>query len=92
MAPMTHSEPGFSLIAGGPVYRLQQRLGLTKSGTHGLAKRVALCVLLTWVPLLALSAAEGRALGGEVRIPFLYDFGTYALFLVAVPLPCLTVW
>jgi len=86
MSPTPHSEPGFSLVAGGPAYWLQQRLGLTKPGTHGLAKRVALCVLLTWVPLLAISAVEGRALGGEVRIPLLYDFATYALFLVAVPL------
>jgi hypothetical protein len=47
---------------------------------------VGFSILVTWVPLLALSAAEGVAAGNRVRLPFLYDFAAYARFLVAIPL------
>lgn len=42
--------------------------------------------LLTWGPLLVLSAAEGLAAGGGVTVPFLASIGTHARFLVALPL------
>ncbi len=84
--PTTPSAPGFSLLAGGPAYRLQHWLGLTKPGAPNLARRVALCILLTWIPLLVITALEGRAVGQAVRIPFLHDFHAYALFLAAIPL------
>jgi hypothetical protein len=80
----THSE--FSLLAGGPTHWVQQRLGLIKPEASKLWLRAALCILLTWVPLLVLSAAEGLALGDRVKLPFLYDFSSYARFLVAIPL------
>jgi hypothetical protein len=51
-----------------------------------LPRRIALAVLLTWVPLLVLSALEGRATGSAVRIPLLNDFSVYARFLVSLPL------
>ena len=43
-------------------------------------------MLLTWVPLLVLSAVQGLAIGHDVSIPYLYGFAAYARFLVAVPL------
>jgi hypothetical protein len=43
-------------------------------------------MLLTWVPLLVLSAVQGLAMGHRVELPFLYDFAAYTRFLVAVPL------
>jgi hypothetical protein len=43
-------------------------------------------MLLTWVPLLVLSAVQGLAIGQHVNIPFLYDFAAHARFLVAIPL------
>jgi len=45
-----------------------------KPGAPNLARRAEFSILLTWVPLLVLSAAQGLAIGGEVRLPFLYDF------------------
>jgi len=42
--------------------------------------------LLLGVPLLALSALEGRALGGSVAVPFLMDVEVHMRFLVALPL------
>ena len=86
MNPTTHSEDGFSLVAGGPTYRLQVWLGLIKPGSPGLAKIVAPCILLTWLPLLVISALEGRALGLDVAMPFLHDFHAYVLYLLTIPL------
>jgi hypothetical protein len=86
MNPPSSSRAHFSLVAGGPVYRLQQWLGLITSESPHLARRAVLSMLLTWCPLLVLSAAQGLAIGHEVRIPFLYDFAAYAPFLVAIPL------
>ena len=86
MNPARSSEGDFSLVAGGPAHWLQQRLGLIKPGAPNLARRAAFSVLLTWVPLLVLSAAQGLAIGDKVRIPFLHDFAVYTPFLVAIPL------
>src|SRR5262245_57248058 len=79
------SEERFSLVAGGPAHRLQQRLGLIKAETSGIVGRAALTIALTWIPLLVLSLAEGTAAGHGVRIPFLHDFAAYTRFLVAIP-------
>ena len=51
-----------------------------------LRKRMAFLVLFTWLPLLLLSVAEGRAWGGSVKLPFLMDVDVNARFLVALPL------
>jgi len=68
------SEEKLSVVAGGPTHWLQERLGVIKPGAPNLARRAEFSILLTWVPLLVLSAAQGLAIGGEVRLPFLYDF------------------
>ena len=68
------------------MHRLGQRLGLIKPGAPNFARRAVLSMLLTWVPLLVLSAVQGLAIGKEVRIPFLGDFAGYTRFLVALPL------
>lgn len=47
---------------------------------------VALVWAVTWVPLVALSAAEGRALGDLVEVPFLRDVAANVRVLVALPL------
>lgn len=73
----------FSLEAGGPFYRLQVALGFFKPSA---SRRAVLSTLLTWFPLLVLSAAQGMATGDAVRVPFLKDFAAYARFLVAIPL------
>ena len=42
--------------------------------------------ILAWVPLLVLSAIDGKAWGDVVAVPFLYDIDAHARFLVALPL------
>ena len=76
----------FSLVRGGPMYRLLVRAGLVLPGTLGIARRAIFFALVAWLPLLLLSAAEGLAVGNAVTIPFLHDPLAYARFLIAVPL------
>jgi hypothetical protein len=42
--------------------------------------------VITWLPLLLLSAWEGRLLGGDVSVPFLLNIELHARFLLALPL------
>ena len=86
MNPEPSSSPDFSLVAGGPTHRIQEKLGLVRPGWIPVLNRAALSTLVTWFVLLGLSAAQGLAIGTGVRIPFLYDFAGYARFLIAIPL------
>ena len=49
-------------------------------------RRVLVISLVTWLPLLVLSALEGHFLGGDVAVPFLRDWDAHARFLLALPL------
>jgi hypothetical protein len=51
-----------------------------------LVRRVVAIPLFAWLPLLVLSALEGRALGGSVAIPFLLDVEVHVRFLLVMPL------
>lgn len=76
----------FLLMEGGPLFQIQMRVGLIKQNSPFLKRRALLAALVTWVPLLVLSALQGRAFGHSVPIPFVRDFSTYTRFLLAVPL------
>jgi hypothetical protein len=77
---------GLLLTAGGPTYRIQKRLGLIHENSPRIVRRAFLAILMTWVPLLALSALQGNAIGHRIAVPFLRDFAVHARFLLAVPL------
>ena len=81
-----NQHPRFLITDGGPSHRLEVRLGLTRADPAGIARRWFLCILLTWVPLLVLSAVQRNAIGHQVAMPFLGDFAAHARFLLAVPL------
>jgi hypothetical protein len=81
-----HSSRPFLLMEGGPLYRIEKRMGLIKGHAPLLFRRAALSMVVTWLPLLILSAIEGRAAGHAVGMPFLRDFGAYTRFLLALPL------
>jgi hypothetical protein len=76
----------FSLVSGGPLFRLWRRTGLTDDDMNMVGRRVLVAVLLTWVPLLLLSMYEGRAWGGSSALPFLHDIEGQVRLLVVVPL------
>jgi hypothetical protein len=76
----------FSLVLGGPLFQLLRRAHLAGDGLELLRRRIVAGVVITWAPLLVLSAWEGMAWGGAVRMPFLYDAEVQARFLIALPL------
>lgn len=75
----------FSLVLGGPLYQIFLRSGMLRPPLDLLKRRVTGIILLTWLPLLVISAFEGRAFGG-VGIPFLKDLDVQVRFLFALPL------
>lgn len=83
---MTHAAAfeDFSLVKGGPTYRLMCRLGLISGDSY--VRMALVFVLLTWVTLFFLCFWQGVLSGDSVRISFLHDFAAHARFLVALPL------
>ncbi len=79
-------QPDFSLVLGGPLFQLLRRAHMTDDALALMRRRVVVISLFAWVPLLVLSALDGRAWGGGVAVPFLRDWDTHARFLVALPL------
>ena len=74
-----------SVVAGGPLDRLQLRLGLMKLQAPLIMRRAIIFALIAWLPLLILSALQ-RTLLTNVKIPFLYDPSAHIRFLLSVPL------
>ena len=76
----------FSLTRGGPLYRLQRRLGADTVERIRVVRRALLATLITWLPLLILSLVQGVAYGRQLNIPFLRDYAANVRFLIALPL------
>lgn len=66
--------------------RWAARFGLASHGALRAGRVAALLAGLTWLPMLALAFAAGRAYGGDAAIPFLADFVAIGRHLVALPL------
>ncbi len=70
-----------SFVRGGPFYRAQQALGLIRPDGWNLGRRIAVLVIITWLPLLALTALSNfHGLDSLLR-----DYRVHARFLIAVP-------
>jgi hypothetical protein len=65
---------------------IQRRVGVIKKNAPLTIREAGLFALLTWVPLLVLSAMQGAAFGHAVSVPLLSDFSAYTRFLLAIPL------
>ena len=76
----------FSLVLGGPLLQLLRRSHLSDNALELVRRRIIVISLLAWMPLLALSALEGQALGGRAAVPFLLDVEVHVKFLLALPL------
>ncbi|MDD5265949.1 MAG: hypothetical protein PHO08_02315 [Methylococcales bacterium] len=61
-------------------------MGLNKPDPKSIGLRLVVLVVISWLPLLILSAKSGLLLGGTVQIPFLHDFVTHTRFLISIPL------
>jgi hypothetical protein len=68
----------------GPLYRLAMAIGLP-AGARGLLLVGVSLAIVSWVPLLCLTAIEGTLTTGPA-LPFLPSLGTHARFLLAIPL------
>ena len=75
----------FSLVLGGPLFQLLRRTHLQGGALELLYRRIALSILLTWVPLAVL-AMFSRVGGGSGRVPFFNDIEVQARFLLALPI------
>src|SRR5215471_16610899 len=79
--------PEFSLVVGGPLFRLMRRLRLTDSGLGLVHRRIFAAILIAWAPLVALTVAQGGRAGvDQTAAPLLKDIGFHIRFLIAVPL------
>jgi hypothetical protein len=76
----------FSLVLGGPLFQILRRARLSDDALGLLKRRIVCAVLITWAPLMALSALQGGLVGPGRTIPLLNDVGTQLRFLVVVPL------
>ena len=76
----------FSLVLGGPLFQILRRAHLSDDALMLVRQRILVFSLFVWLPLLILSTLEGRALGGKVSVPFLWDLDVHVRFLVALPL------
>ena len=79
-------DPDFSLVLGGPLFQFLRRAHLSGDALTLLRRRVVLIALTAWLPLLAISAVQGKATKGAVAVPFLFDWEQHVRFLVALPL------
>lgn len=76
----------FSLVVGGPLYQLLRRAHLATDALGLVHRRIIVAILITWAPLLVLSALEGGLLAPTPKLPFLEDLGCHVRLLVVVPL------
>ena len=78
--------PDFSLMLGGPLYQLFLRLRMAKPPLDLLSRRMIIMPLISWLPLLLMSALGGQVVGEGITVPFLSDLGVHVRFLLALPL------
>ena len=76
----------FSLVQGGPLFQLFIRAHLATDGLGMLKRRIIFFSLITWLPLLLLSALSGQVLNSSVQIDFLHGLGVHIRFLLSLPL------
>jgi hypothetical protein len=76
----------FSLTSSGIVHNFISRLGLGGTSSKHTTRKILYLIVITWIPLLALSALQGLAFGNKVDIPFWKDFAIHSKFLIILPL------
>jgi hypothetical protein len=81
----TERTEDFSLVLGGPLYKLLLRSRLIQPPLGQLGWRIGAITALAWLPLVALTIFHGHFMSG-VKVPFLYDFEVQARLLFALPL------
>jgi len=73
-----------SLVRGGPVHRLQGRLGLLAEDGLPSMRCGLLLVALAWLPLAGLAMLDGRNFDFQLGSTFFTDLGAYARYILAI--------
>jgi hypothetical protein len=76
----------FNLVGLGPSSRFAEHLRLEGTGPGRRILKVFLLLIVTWLPLLALTAISGHAAGHRVVVPFLHDPEVHARLLFVLPM------
>src|SRR5436190_9752570 len=83
--PPAPGETDFSLVLCGALDRLLRRARLSNAALGLAHRRVAVAVLIMWVPLAALTALQG-GISGPGEVAFIKDIGAHLRFLVVAPM------
>ena len=67
-ARLQQDSQDFSLVHGGPLFQLLLRTHLSSDGMTLVTRRIIAFMLITWLPLLVLSAIDGHFLDGDVSV------------------------
>lgn len=78
-------ELDFSLVLEGPLFQLLRKAHLEGGALQLLHRRIIGSILITWCPLLVLSAV-GTGIGGAAQLSFFHDVEVHVRFLVALPI------
>jgi hypothetical protein len=76
--------PDFSIVLGGPLYKLLRRAHIEGDHLELLSRRLIVFLGITWLPLFLL-ATLGPFAGSVGRLAFLRDIEVHVRFLVALP-------
>jgi hypothetical protein len=79
--PSTPVPTELSLVRGGPSYRTQQASRLTRPDRWNIGRRIAVSIVISWVPLLLITAF----LNPDGLRSFLTDSRVYARLFIAIP-------
>lgn len=75
----------FSLVIGGPFYRMLARLGLLGADLLPPLRTAIIISTLAWLPLVLLSMLAGTAWNQDPnQLPFLLDYAAHARYLIAI--------
>ena len=77
--PLFRSDP--SILRGGPFYRAQLATGLIREGEWNHVNRVVIAVVITWLPLVLLTALFNR----QGLLSLLTSYRVYSRLLIALP-------
>ncbi|MFC3550215.1 hypothetical protein ACFOLC_04225 [Lysobacter cavernae] len=78
-------DDSYSLLRGGPAFRLTRAVGLHREGVPTALLLTFALLLIVLVPMVVATAAKGTLTGG-VQIPLFSDPTVIARFLIAMPL------
>ena len=85
-ASTQHPDVDFSLVHGGPLYHLQQKLGLIPRRGLGVPRRIIFFMLLLWAPIMGWALVNEHIWAAAVSEPLFQHFGVHVRCLVAIPL------